>query len=202
MKQWAIIVAVAVALFCAGRLAHRAHAGRATAPAATATGAAPAGVAPTPGSSAARRAAMQTFLAHLAHTPRPAAARITELPAAMIERSITEPPDITAKRRARASAEIDERAPGLPVAKRKVLLAEADRLAWDKRQLRAAFLEGQLSEADYVAALKDDIRASLADFEETLTADEYVALFNRRPGSDPFAVESFIGHPADKQLAP
>lgn len=178
-----VFAVLAVALFSAGRRAHR-HAAPAQPVSPLAVD--PDGPPPLPGSSAARRVAMQSLLAHLAQTPATASAPV-------VQRSVTEPADITAKRRQRVSAEIDQRAPNLPAAKRAVLVAEADRLAWDKRQLRAAFLDGSLSEADYVAALKDDIRAALADFEETLSADEYVALFNRRPGSDPFTMESLVG---------
>ena len=189
----ALFLGIAVALFCAGRRMHHRHA-PAPAPASAASPLAVdlSGPPPPPGSSAARRASMQTLLAHLAQAPA-----TTTTPA--VQRSVTEPPDITAKRRQRVNAEIDQRAPNLPAAKRTVLVAEADRLAWDKRQLRAAFLEGSLSEADYVAALKDDIRAALADFAETLSADEYVALFNRRPGSDPFTMESLVGRRAETE---
>lgn len=195
MKRVIVFAAVGVALFYAGRRAHPARArqadGPAVASAIASTSATTSASAVAPASSAARRAAMQTLLVRLARAP--AAAR----PNPIIERSTTEPPEVTTKRRQRASAEIDERAPGLAPAKRAVLLEEADRLAWDKRQLRAAFLAGKLSEADYVAALEDDIRAALASFEETLTEDEYVALFNRRPGSDPFVMESLVGTPAE-----
>lgn len=184
--KWTSYAAIAAALFFAGRCAHRTHTPE---PAAAATHAAdPVGAAPVPGSSAARRASIETLLAHLAQTPA--------VPA--VQRSVTEPPDITAKRRQRVNAEIDQRAPKLPAAKRAVLVAEADRLAWDKRQLRAAFLDGAMSEADYVAALKDDIRAALKNFEETLSTDEYIALFNRRPGGDPFTLESLVGRPDAK----
>ena len=177
-----LLLAIAVALFCAGRRMHHRHAPE---PAASPLAVDPSAPPPPPGSSAARRVAMQNMLTHLAQLPAAAT------PA--VQHSVSEPADVTAKRRQRVNAEIDQRAPKLPAAKRAVLVAEADRLAWDKRQLRAAFLEGSLSEADYVAALKDDIRAALADFEETLSADEYVALFNRRPGSDPFTMESLVG---------
>ncbi len=184
------IVVIAVALFYAGRRAHPVHSAAAAeqTPRAQTAAASPGSLA---GSmpSAARRAAMQALLVRVTHAPTSVSPSI--------ERSVTEPSEVTTKRRQRASAEIDERAPGLPAAKRAVLLEEADRLAWDKRQLRAAFLAGTLSEADYVAALKDDIRAALASFEETLSEDEYVALFNRRPGSDPFTLESLVGRPAD-----
>ena len=187
-----IIVTVAIALFYAGRRTHPTHAAQTIDSRAVASAAAPSGaLEAAPGSSAARRAAMQTLLVRLTRAPAPARAN------PIIERSVTEPPEVTTKRRLRASAEIDERAPGLAAAKRAVLLEEADRLAWDKRQLRAAFLAGKLSEADYVAALEDDIRAALASFEETLTEDEYIALFNRRPGSDPFTMESLVGKPAE-----
>jgi hypothetical protein len=179
--------AIAALLFVAGRHAHPRPA--------PATPVSPLAVdpdnpPPMPGSSAARRVAMQALLKHLEAAPA-----VVASPG--VQRSVTEPPDITAKRRQRVNAEIDQRAPNLPATKRTVLVAEADRLAWDKRQLRAAFLDGSLSEADYVAALKDDIRAALADFEETLSADEYVALFNRRPGSDPFTMESLVGRPPE-----
>lgn len=186
-----VVVAVAIALFYAGRRAHPARRAAVTDELAGER----AGLADAPTSSAARRAAMQTLLARLAHAPRQPPQQMP--PHARVERSVAEPPEVTTKRRQRATAEIDERAPGLPAAKRAVLLEEADRLAWDKRQLRAAFLAGTLSEADYVAALKDDIRAALADFAETLSEDEYVALFNRRPGSDPFTMESLVGRPAE-----
>ena len=190
--KWTMVVTIGIALFSVGRCAHRPASPHAAAP----SDRQPAASAPAaPGSSTARRAQMQTLLTRLANAP---AAKASPT----IARSSVEPPEVTAKRRQRALAEIDERAPGLAAAKREVLLAEADRLAWDKRQLRAAFLDGELSEADYVAALKDDIRAALANFEETLSADEYVALFNRRPGGDPFTMESLVGRPADKQLAP
>lgn len=185
--KWTGTAAVAVALFLAGRHLHPSHTAQ---PAATVTelDESP----PPPGSSTAHRVQMQALLARLAHAPAAAAPNPT------IEHSTSEPADITAKRRQRVSAEIDQRAPNLPAAKRSVLVAEADRLAWDKRQLRAAFLEGALSETDYVAALKDDIRASLESFADTLSTDEYIALFNRRPGGDPFAIESLVGRPAAK----
>ncbi len=195
MKRAIVFAAVGVALFYAGRRVHPARAAQTDAPAVASTSPSASATTSTsaaaPGSSAARRAAMQTLLVRLTRAPAPARAN------PLIERSVTEPPEVTAKRRQRASAEIDERAPGLPAAKRAVLLEEADRLAWDKRQLRAAFVDGKMSEADYVAALKDDIRAALASFEETLTEDEYIALFNRRPGSDPFTMESLVGRPAE-----
>lgn len=183
------IAAVAVALFFAGRHLHPSHAAEQPSAAAAIE---PAGPPPAPGSSAARRAQMQALLTRLAHAPAVAAPNPT------IEHSTTEPADITAKRRQRVNAEIDQRAPNLPATKRTVLVAEADRLAWDKRQLRAAFLEGALSETDYVASLKDDIRASLENFEETLSTDEYVALFNRRPGGDPFTLETLVGRQPSK----
>lgn len=197
MKFWACVVAISGALFVAGRRAHDARGERATAPVAAAYSAvaAPAAI---PGSSAARRAAIQTLLTRLARAPGPSTASPTPLTAAAIERSIPEPPDVTAKRRARASAEIDERAPGLAASKRTILLGEADRLAWDKRQLRAAFLSGKMSEAEYVDALKDDIRATLSSYDEVLTDDEYVALFNRRRGADPFTLESLVGSSHEK----
>ena len=187
--KWTGYAAIAAALFFAGRCAHRTAAP--AAPAAV-SASAPTAPAAAPGTSAARRAAMQTLLTRLAQAP--ASVKRSE----PVARSVTEPPDITAKRRQRVNAEIDQRAPNLPAAKRAVLVAEADRLAWDKRQLRAAFLDGTMSEADYVAALKDDIRAALKNFEETLSTDEYIALFNRRPGSDPFTLESLVGRPEAK----
>jgi hypothetical protein len=195
MRFWAAVVAISVALFVAGRRVHQARTEQAVertvaAQAAASDRAAPV---PVPGSSAARRAAIQTLLTRVARAPSTASP--TPLDPAVIEHSIAEPPDVTAKRRGRASAEIDERSPGLAPAKRTILLAEADRLAWDKRQLRAAFVAGKMSEADYVDALKDDIRAALASYDEVLTDDEYVALFNRRKGTDPFTLESLVGHP-------
>jgi hypothetical protein len=195
MRFWVTVVAIAVAMFVAGRRAHQSRTDpvveRATVAQTAASG--PAAPVIAPASSAARRAAIQTLLARVARAPSTPSP--TPLAVAVIEHSIAEPPDVTAKRRARASAEIDERAPGLAPAKRTILRAEADRLAWDKRQLRAAFVAGKMSETDYVDALKDDIRAALASYDEVLTDDEYVALFNRRKGTDPFTLESLVGRP-------
>jgi hypothetical protein len=201
MKFWAATVAISIALFAAGRRAHQASAERAAEHAVTALAAASdrSATAPVPGAAAARHAAMQTLLSRLASASAPTAAPPAAVAPAVIERSIAEPPDVTAKRRARASAEIDERAPGLAAAKRAILLDEADRLAWDKRQLRAAFLAGKLSETEYVDALKDDIRAALASYDDVLTDDEYVALFNRRRGTDPFTLESLVGRPPEQR---
>jgi hypothetical protein len=201
VRYWGAVVSIAVALFFVGRLVPRARAERAVWTEPGETGRSdPA--APAPGSSAAQRAAMQTLLNRLARMPRPTAPPLVTQTLSNIEHSTVEPAEVTQKRRARVLAEIDERAPGVSQSKRTILLAEADRLAWDKREFRAAFLSGKMSEPDYIDALKDDIRAALSNFEEALTAEEYIALFNRGPGKDPFALESLVGRPPSKSDQP
>jgi len=201
VKYWSAVVAIAVALFFAGYRASGVRAERATARGASSPTSAsnPASPPPRPGSpAAARRAAIEVLLSRLARAPRETTSPPTALPIAAIERSTVEPTEDTVKRRARVSAEIDQKAPGLSAATRTILLAEADRLAWDKRQFRAAFLSGQMSEAEYVDALKDDIRATLANYDDVLSNDDYVALFNRPRGKDPFTLESYVDHGPDK----
>jgi hypothetical protein len=194
VRYWGTVIAIAVALFYGGRRLGRAHAG----PSSVETpGSAPAAATNARGTSVALRTSMQTLLEGLARAPSPGVPPSVDRAPSEIERSTVEPAAVTEQRRAHVAAEIDQRAPGLAAPKRSLLLAEADRLAWDKRSLRAAFLVGKLSEADYVDALKDDIRSSLATFEDALTDEEYAALFNRARGSDadPFTLESLVGRP-------
>jgi hypothetical protein len=106
--------------------------------------------------------------------------------------TVTEPPEVTEGRRAGVLKELAEKTPNLAPEKRDFMLRESDRLALDKRKLRGAFLRGELSEVDYVAALKDDIRTAMAAYEKVLTDTEFEALTHRVRGSgiDPFSMDS------------
>ena len=106
--------------------------------------------------------------------------------------NITEPPEVTEGRRNGVLKELAEKTPNLAPEKRELMLRESDRLALNKRKLRDAFLHEQISEVDYVAALKDDIRTAMAAYESVLTDSEYEALTHRVRGSgiDPFSMES------------
>ena len=105
--------------------------------------------------------------------------------------NVTEPPEVTEGRRKGVLKELAEKTPNLAPEKRELILRESDRLALNKRKLRDAFLHGQISEVEYVAALKDDIRTAMAAYEWVLTDSEYEALTHRvrGSGSDPFSME-------------
>ena len=106
--------------------------------------------------------------------------------------NVTEPPEVTEGRRKGVLKELAEKTPNLAPEQRELMLRESDRLALNKRKLRDAFLHGQISEVEYVAALKDDIRTAMAAYESVLTDSEYEALTHRVRGSgiDPFSMES------------
>jgi hypothetical protein len=106
--------------------------------------------------------------------------------------NVTEPPEVTEGRRKGVLKEIAEKTSNLAPEKRELILRESDRLALNKRKLRDAFLHGQISEVEYVAALKDGIRTAMAAYEGGLTDSEYAALTDRVRGSgiDPFSMES------------
>jgi hypothetical protein len=109
-----------------------------------------------------------------------------------LAKPVTEPAAVAEGRHRALLAELAATAPALPAAARDFILAESDRIALRKRALRDAFARGEVSEADYVAALKDDVRASLVAYEGALSDADYLALTHRPKGSgiDPFSVES------------
>ena len=144
------------------------------------------------GHSAGRSAAvhasrMANLLGYLATRAAPPASHSQE---EAVLATLAESSEIAEKRRVRVRGEIQQKAPGLPEAKRELILQESDRLALNKRQLRAAFLLGQISEDTYTEALRDDVRAAMAAYEEALTDDEFAALTARVKGKDPFSMES------------
>jgi hypothetical protein len=119
---------------------------------------------------------------------------LTAKPLSPQERAIlattAEPSEVAVKRRLHVLAEIDQKALNLSSGNRELVVRESDRLASNKRQLRAAFLLGQISEEDYIEALKDDVRAAVAAYEESFTDQEFEALTGRIRGTDPFSMES------------
>ncbi len=74
----------------------------------------------------------------------------------------------------------------LPPEKQEVILHESERVALNRRRLRAAFLLGEMTEAEYMEALKDDIRLGYRRYAEVFTDDEYRVLTNRAKGVDAF----------------
>lgn len=129
---------------------------------------------------------------HQASASPPAAALPASATDLALMANLTEPPEVTQGRRKGVLTELAEKTPNLAAEKRELILRESDRLALNKWKLRDAFLHGQISETDYVAALKDDIRAAMAAYEWVLTDGEYEALTHRVRGSgiDPFSMES------------
>lgn len=127
-----------------------------------------------------------------ANAPPPAAALPASATDLALMANITEPPEVTEGRRKGVLMELAEKTPNLAPEQRDLILRESDRLALNKRKLRDAFLHGQVSEVEYVAALKDDIRTAMAAYEWALTDSEYEALTHRVRGSgiDPFSMES------------
>ena len=127
-----------------------------------------------------------------ANAPPPAAALPASTTDLALMANVTEPPDVAEGRRKGVLKELAEKTPNLAPEKRELMLRESDRLALNKRKLRDAFLHGQLSEVEYVAALKDDIRTAMGAYEWVLSDSEYEALTHRVRGSgiDPFSMES------------
>jgi hypothetical protein len=127
-----------------------------------------------------------------ANAPLPAAARPPSATDIALMADVTEPPEVTEGRRRGVLKELAEKTPSLGIEKQELILRESDRLALNKRKLRDAFLHGQISEVEYVAALKDDIRTAMVAYEWGLTDSEYEALTHRVRGAgiDPFSMES------------
>ena len=127
-----------------------------------------------------------------ANAPPPSAALPASATDIALLANVTEPPEVTEGRRKGVLKELAEKTPSLAAEKRELILRESDRLALNKRKLRDAFLHGQMSEVEYVAALKDDIRTAMVTYEWGLTDSEYEALTHRVRGSgiDPFSMES------------
>lgn len=124
--------------------------------------------------------------------PLPAAVPPTSATDLALMANITEPAAVTAGRRKIVRAELAQKAPDLAPETQDLIVRESDRLALNKRKLRDAFLHEQISEADYVAALKNDIRTAMTVYESLLTDSEFEALTHRVRGSgiDPFSMES------------
>ncbi len=127
-----------------------------------------------------------------ANAPPPAAAPPASATDLALMANVTEPPEVTEGRRKVVLKELAEKTSNLAPEKRDLILRESDRLALNKRKLRGAFVHEQISEVEYVAALKDGIRTAMAAYEGVLTDSEYEALTDRVRGSgiDPFSMES------------
>jgi hypothetical protein len=77
-------------------------------------------------------------------------------------------------------------APPLSDEKRAAMFAGNERVMREHRQVRAAFLLGQISEAAYIAALERSVSANIEAAERLLTREELRVYYDVEPGGDFF----------------